>query len=135
MSTISFTVTDRPLDELRLGNDQDFTLSRYTNVKPPQPSFNRSYARSLDRKSGRGTLVSSSTEITIDFVVSTDDEAEFEEMLYSVADYQIAVLDLTDRPAIAKAYKIVLIGDSFPIVSKGCSWITASLTFQATLIE
>ena len=130
MSSIEFTVTNKPLSFGRLNTEQEYQLNRFTNVAPLQASFNRSYARSLDRRSGRGTLVSSSTEITIDFVVPIDEEDEFDELLYSLADYQIAILDLTDRPAINKVFQIVMIGDSFNRTSKSCNWINASITFQ-----
>lgn len=130
MSTITFTVTNRATDPNRLDTEQVYALNRFTNLKILQPSFNRTYARSMDRRSGRGTLIADSQEMMIDFIIPISEQADFNELVYSLADYQICTIDATDRTHLADTYEVRMLGDAFTRDLKGCNNVSGTLTFE-----
>lgn len=128
MTTITFIVTDGATDEARLDTEQEYTLNKKTGVSILNRKYNRTYARSMDGKSGKGTLISSYQTFDIDFIVPLSESAAFDELVRSLADYQPAVLDATDLQHIGQELNFRLDGDSFPKTLVGCSYIKCTLS-------
>lgn len=130
MTSIIYTVTDRALSAGRLSTEQTFVINRLTEFTPPMPTFNRPVAHSMDRRSFRGTNVSNYETSSIGITVPISELASLNELIYSLADYQIAEIDATDVDYVNAVRQFVMIGDSFPREIRGCTHISGSLQVQ-----
>ena len=130
MTLISYTVTDRAVEPERLGNDDEFEIKLLTEFTPPEPLFARSYASSRDQKSGRGTLVSSMEESTIGFTVPISEKPYLDELIYSLADYQIATIDATDVEYVGAVRLFRMLDTNFPRIIRGCTHITQTMRIR-----
>ena len=129
MTTITYTVSDRPVTPARLDTEQVYTLNSLTGIKMLDPKFNRTYAYSMDRRSVKGTKTSKSEELVIDFVIPMTDKLEYEELLHSITDYQIVEIDATDLNHIDRDVRATLISDDFPYTLIGAKHFRSSMRF------
>ena len=127
MTTLTYIVTDAAIDDNRLNTEQEYTLNSKTGVSIVNSEFNRTYARSMDGLSGKGTLVSRSEKFDIDFIVPLSEAPLLDEIVSSLADYQIAELDATDLAHINRVLQFRLDGTAFKKTLVGCSYVKRTL--------
>lgn len=126
MTSIVFTVTAKAQTAARLGTEQTFDIVRLTEFTPPQIIFNRTYAASMDGKSGKGTLISNHEVSRIGIMVAYAQIPALNELIHSLADYQVAEIDATDVPYVNSIRRFVMKGSDFPKQAKGCTHIIGS---------
>lgn len=130
MTTITYVATREPAIKSRLGDEQQFIIPTLNEFTPPEVIFNRQYAASMDGRSGKGTLISAYETSTLGITVTLPKRAYFYEMVYSLADYQIAEIDATDVPYVEAVRQFVMIGNNFTKETKGCTHISGTLQIR-----
>lgn len=130
MTAITYIVTGKPVNPARLGTEQTFTIDRLTEFTLPEPTMNRSYASSMDHRSGKGTFISAHETSRIGITIPIDEKPYLDEMIYSLADYQVAEIDATDVNYVGAVREFVMQGTSFPREAKGCTHISCSFDLK-----
>lgn len=120
MISITYRVTEKPTDVLRLNTEQEFELKVVSKFVKPPVNANRVYSPSMDYKSGRGTFISAHETFSLQFVFHNDEIAAVDELVYSLFDYQIASLNGVDIPRFNKVQDFRLTTNSFTAESVGC---------------
>jgi len=120
MASFEYTVTASPVQAARESTEAVLELDVVSDVNVINHA-NRSVKFSMDRKSFRGTHISSHREVTLSITYPEIKHYFYVEMIDSLKDYQIAQFDARDLPGIQQIIGFVLLGDQWAYERIGCT--------------
>lgn len=132
MASITFIVSDSAQSPAREDTLQVFDMPQggaivISQFTAPTSAFNRSYAASMDYNSGRGTKVSKHQRSMIGITYPIALLPAVEELVDSLADYQIASLDASDIDFMGSTRNFRMMGNDFPREAVGCTHLSLSM--------
>ena len=130
MASIRFIVTDSATDPARLDTEQVYSLDGdviISDYKEPK-TFNRTQAFAMDMKSSQGTKISKSRAFSMTITCLIDEYKSLEELIDSLADYQLAEFIAADIPLVGESRFFKMTGNSYEPDKIGCDYVSANLT-------